>query len=60
MGVCGVEALKSCSSHFMTPYESTVTRGSEDDLERRVNVLKQELKDAEAKLEKARKGKQKV
>ncbi|GAB2290935.1 ATPase get3a [Dionaea muscipula] len=58
--VCGVEALKSCSSHFITPYEPTVTRGSEDDLERRVNVLKQELKDAEAKLEKARKGKQKV
>ncbi|GAB2271644.1 ATPase get3a [Dionaea muscipula] len=58
--VCGVEALKSFSTHFLKAYEPSVARGSVEDLERRVNALKQELKDTEAELERARKGKQKV
>ncbi|GAB2224187.1 hypothetical protein Droror1_Dr00004937 [Drosera rotundifolia] len=58
--VCGVEALKSFSTHFLKPYEPSVAKGSAEYLEMRVNVLKERLKDAEDELDKARKGKQKA
>ncbi|KAL9272778.1 ATPase GET3A-like protein [Drosera capensis] len=58
--VCGVEALKSFASHFLTPYEPPVAKDTVEELEKRVNVLKQELRDAEAELERTRKGKQKA
>ncbi|GAB2232197.1 hypothetical protein Drorol1_Dr00011224 [Drosera rotundifolia] len=58
--VCGVEALKSFTSHFLTPYEPPVAKDTVGELEKRVNILKQELRDAEAELERTRKGKQKA
>ncbi|MCD9645122.1 ATPase get3a [Datura stramonium] len=58
--VCGVEALKGFSHHFITPYEPSLARGSVEELENRVAALKEQLKDAEAELEKVRKGKQKT
>ncbi|GMH22495.1 hypothetical protein Nepgr_024338 [Nepenthes gracilis] len=58
--VCGVEALKSFSQHFLKPYEPSIVRGTVEELEKRISVLKLKLKDAEAELERARKGKQKV
>ncbi|KAK4379340.1 hypothetical protein RND71_001202 [Anisodus tanguticus] len=58
--VCGVEALKGFSHHFITPYQSSLARGSVEELENRVAALKEQLKDAEAELEKVRKGKQKI
>ncbi|KAL4621750.1 hypothetical protein ACB092_06G251900 [Castanea dentata] len=56
--VTGVEALKAFSCHFLSPYQPST--GTVEALERRVSTLRQQLKDAEAELEKLRKGKQKV
>ncbi|KAM7508709.1 hypothetical protein LguiA_019162 [Lonicera macranthoides] len=58
--VCGVEALQAFSQHFLTPYQPPVVRGTIEELEQRVVTLREQLKDAEAELEKLRKGKQKV
>nr|XP_016505208.1 PREDICTED: ATPase ASNA1 homolog [Nicotiana tabacum] len=58
--VCGVEALKGFSHHFITPYKPSLARGSVEELENRVASLKEQLKDAETELEQVRKGKQKV
>lgn len=56
--VCGVEALKAFSHHFLKPYQPLFTRGTVEELEQRVSKLQQLLKDAESELERARKGKQ--
>ncbi|KAL3517077.1 hypothetical protein ACH5RR_023979 [Cinchona calisaya] len=58
--VCGVEALRSCSRHFVSPYQPSLVRGSVEELQQRILALKEQLKDAEAELEKLKKGKQKV
>ncbi|KAK4411340.1 Peroxisome biogenesis protein 16 [Sesamum angolense] len=58
--VCGVEALKSFSRHFLSPYQSSIQRGTVEELEQRVSTLREQLKDAEAELERLRKGKQKT
>ncbi|KAL0002592.1 hypothetical protein SO802_016373 [Lithocarpus litseifolius] len=56
--VTGVEALKAFSRHFLSPYQPST--GTVEALERRVSTLRQQLQNAEAELEKLRKGKQKV
>ncbi|KVH91162.1 Anion-transporting ATPase-like domain-containing protein [Cynara cardunculus var. scolymus] len=56
--VCGVEALKAFSHHFLKPYQPLLTRGTVEELELRVSKLQQLLKDAESELERAKKGKQ--
>ncbi|KAI3693335.1 hypothetical protein L6452_33170 [Arctium lappa] len=56
--VCGVDALKAFSHHFLKPYQPLFTRGTVEELEQRVSKLQQLLKDAESELERARKGKQ--
>ncbi|XP_043717360.1 ATPase GET3A-like [Telopea speciosissima] len=58
--VCGVEALKSFSQHFLTPYQPSLARGTVEGLEQRVSILKEQLKEAESELERQRKGKEKV
>lgn len=58
--VCGVEALRSFSKHFLSPYQPALIKGSLEELEVRVSTLKQQLEEAEAELEALRKGKQKV
>ncbi|KAK9273331.1 hypothetical protein L1049_018140 [Liquidambar formosana] len=58
--VCGVEALKAFSCNFLSPYQPSIPKDTVEELERRVSTLTQQLKDAEAELEKLRKGKQKV
>ncbi|XP_043702300.1 ATPase GET3A-like [Telopea speciosissima] len=58
--VCGVEALKNFSNYFVTPYQPSLNRGTVEELEQRVSMLKEQLKEAESDLEKLRKGKQKV
>ncbi|PON85187.1 Arsenical pump ATPase [Trema orientale] len=58
--VTGVEALKSFSHNFLTPYQPSTSGGTVEDLERKVSTLRQQLKDAEAELERHRKGKQKA
>lgn len=58
--VCGVEALESFSRHFLSPYQPSLVRGTVEELQERISALKEQLKDAEAQLEKIRKGKQKV
>ncbi|KAK1380138.1 ATPase [Heracleum sosnowskyi] len=57
--VCGVEALKNFSRIFLSPYKAAVTRGTVEELEGRVSTLAQQLKDAEAELERHKTGKQK-
>ncbi|XP_050237671.1 ATPase GET3A [Mercurialis annua] len=56
--VTGVEALKGFSTHFVSPYEPTRSQGTVEELEARVSSLRLRLTDAEAELEKLRKGKQ--
>lgn len=58
--VTGVEAIKAFSRHFLTPYQPSTSESTVEALEQRVSTLRQQLKDAEAQLEKLRKGKQKV
>ncbi|KAL3814881.1 hypothetical protein ACJIZ3_016149 [Penstemon smallii] len=58
--VCGIEALKSFSQNFLSPYQPSIERGTVEELELRVLTLKEQLQDAEEELEKLRKGKQKV
>ncbi|KAK9068290.1 hypothetical protein SSX86_012401 [Deinandra increscens subsp. villosa] len=58
--VCGVEALKAFSEHFLKPYQPLLTRGTVEELEQRVSMLQLQLKEAESELERARKGKQPV
>lgn len=58
--VCGVEALKSFSRQFLSPYQPSLVRGTVEELQQRISALKEQLKDAEGELEKLRKGKQKV
>ncbi|KAA8520566.1 hypothetical protein F0562_014822 [Nyssa sinensis] len=58
--VCGVEALKSFSHNFISPYQPPIIRGTVEELERRVSLLREQLEDAEAELERLRKGKQKI
>ncbi|KAK4476548.1 hypothetical protein RD792_015704, partial [Penstemon davidsonii] len=57
--VCGIEALKSFSHNFLSPYQTSIDRGTVEELELRVLTLKEQLQDAEEELEKLRKGKQK-
>ncbi|XP_047336449.1 ATPase GET3A-like [Impatiens glandulifera] len=56
--VCGVEALKSFSQHFLAPYQPL--KATVEEVDSRVSSLREQLKDAEAELERLRKGKQKV
>ncbi|CAL1358526.1 unnamed protein product [Linum trigynum] len=58
--VTGVEALKNFSSRFLTPHQPSAGNLTVEDMEERVSSLKKKLEDAEAELEKLRKGKQKA
>uniref|UniRef100_A0A0V0HYA0 Putative ATPase ASNA1-like n=1 Tax=Solanum chacoense TaxID=4108 RepID=A0A0V0HYA0_SOLCH len=58
--VCGVEALKEFKYRFLTPYRPSRARCSAEELESGIAKLKEQLKDAEAELEKVQKGKQKI
>lgn len=58
--VCGVEALKSFSGNFISPFEPSITQGTPEELEQRVTRLKEQLNATEAELERVRKGKQKI
>ncbi|KAL9684756.1 hypothetical protein QQ045_022197 [Rhodiola kirilowii] len=56
--VCGVRALEAFSTHFTTPYKPPRTLDSVEGLERRIASLTQQLKEAEAHLDRLKKGKQ--
>ncbi|XP_075518578.1 ATPase GET3A-like [Primulina tabacum] len=58
--ICGIEALKAFSQQFLSPYQPSIARGTVEDLELRVSSLKVQLRNAEAELDKLKKGKQKV
>ncbi|KAL1828556.1 hypothetical protein DCAR_0207794 [Daucus carota subsp. sativus] len=58
--VCGVEALTDFSKNFLTPHKPAITRGTIEELELKISTLAQQLKDAEAELERLRKGKTKA
>lgn len=56
--VCGVQALQNFSRHFLTPYKSAIKRGTVEELEQRISILKSALQEAESELDRVRKGKQ--
>lgn len=58
--VCGVEALKDFSQHFLKPYKPLFIRGTLEEIEIRVSRLQEQLKEAESELERARKGKKPI
>ncbi|XP_068635066.1 ATPase GET3A-like [Aristolochia californica] len=55
--VCGVEALREFSHHFLTPYKP-LEKGAIEELQMRVSGLRTQLTEAEEELERLRKGKQ--
>ncbi|KAM0935774.1 putative arsenite-transporting ATPase [Dioscorea sansibarensis] len=56
--VCGVEALKKFSQHFLSPYQPALVRGTVIELEQRISILRSQLQEAELELERLQKGKQ--
>nr|VDD41261.1 unnamed protein product [Brassica oleracea] len=46
-----IESLKAFSDNFLTPYHPTTSRSNVEDLERRVQTLRLQLKTAEEELE---------
>lgn len=58
--VTGVEALKAFSHHFINSYQPSIKLDTVEELTRRVSTLTQQLKDAEAELERLKRGKQKA
>ncbi|XP_072977165.1 ATPase GET3A [Typha angustifolia] len=54
--VCGVQALRKFSQHFLTPYKPSLIRGTVEELEQRISMLKSQLKESESELEKLKKG----
>lgn len=58
--VCGVEALKDFSPNFVSPYQPSIIRGTVEEVEQRVSILREQLKYAEDELERLKKGKQKA
>ncbi|KAK4758605.1 hypothetical protein SAY87_019906 [Trapa incisa] len=58
--VTGVEALKAFSEHFLAPYQPATSRGTVQDLEQRVSILRHQLKNAEEELDRLKRGKQKA
>lgn len=58
--VTGVEALKKFSQNFIRPYKPSLTRGTVEELEQRVSMLKSLLKEAELELQARKKGKDKA
>lgn len=58
--VCGVEALKDFSHNFVSPYQPSIIRGTVEEVEQRVSILREQLKYAEDELERLKKGKQKA
>ncbi|KAI4356867.1 hypothetical protein L6164_000853 [Bauhinia variegata] len=55
--VTGIEALKAFSGHFLTPYQALISSDPVERVERRVSGLKQQLEEAEAELERVKRGK---
>ncbi|KAL6557217.1 ATPase get3a [Orobanche minor] len=58
--VCGIDALKAFSPNFLSPYQPSIVRGTVEEVEHRVSTLREQLTDAEAQLERLKKGKQKI
>lgn len=58
--VCGIEALKKFSRNFVEPYKACLIRGTVDELEQRISLLRSHLKEAELELQRLKKGKEKV
>ena len=52
--------MKRFSENFLTPYKPSFIRGTLDELELRVSLLRSQLKEAESELAAVLKGKQKV
>jgi len=50
--------LQNFSGHFLTPYKSALKRGTVEELEQRVSILKSALQEAESELDRVKKGKQ--
>ncbi|RZR98647.1 hypothetical protein BHM03_00028033 [Ensete ventricosum] len=56
--VCGVEALRTLSQHFVTPYKPSLTRGTVEEVQQRITTLRLQLEEAELELERLQKGKE--
>ncbi|CAL9116641.1 unnamed protein product [Musa acuminata var. zebrina] len=56
--VCGVEALRKFSQHFVTPYKPSLTRGTVEEVQQRISTLRLQLEEAELELERLQKGKE--
>ncbi|KAJ8650127.1 hypothetical protein MRB53_003150 [Persea americana] len=54
--VCGVEALKSFSDKFLSPYKPPFTKGTVEEVEQRISILSTQLKEAERELDKLKRG----
>ncbi|WOK92910.1 ATPase ASNA1 [Canna indica] len=53
--VCGVQALRKFSEHFVTQYKPSLMRGTIEEVKQRISILKSQLQEAEAELERLQK-----
>lgn len=58
--VCGVQALRKFSQHFLSPYKPPLIRGTVVELRQRISTLKVQLEEAELELDRLQKGKGKA
>ncbi|CAL9042706.1 ATPase GET3A [Musa acuminata AAA Group] len=56
--VCGVQALRKFSQHYVSPYKPDLTRGTLEEVQMRISTLKLQLEEAKLELETLQKGKQ--
>lgn len=55
--VCGVQALKKLSQHYVTPYKPSLVRGTMEEVQQRISTLRLQLQEAESELERLQEGK---
>ncbi|XP_010908217.1 ATPase GET3A isoform X2 [Elaeis guineensis] len=58
--VCGVQALRKFSRHFLSPYKPPFIKGTVEELRQRICTLKVQLAEAELELDRLQKGKGKA
>ncbi|XP_074570819.1 ATPase GET3A-like [Curcuma longa] len=55
--VCGVQALRKFSQHYVTPYKPSLVRGTIEEVQQRISTLRSQLHEAESELERLQEGK---
>ncbi|KAG6537192.1 hypothetical protein ZIOFF_002278 [Zingiber officinale] len=55
--VCGIQALRKMSQHYVTPYKPSLARGTIKEVQERISTLRLQLQETELELERLQEGK---